>query len=103
MHAITLLREAGGVAALAHPPYDLRERSLEVLCGNGLQAMEVAGPGVPNSRRPRLQMWAKQFGLVPVAGSDFHVHDRPGRWIGSTTTTSESLDRLRDLSSRISS
>jgi predicted metal-dependent phosphoesterase TrpH len=103
MHAIALLREAGGVAALAHPPYDLRERSLEVLCGKGLQAIEIAGPGAPGSRRPRLQEWAKQFGLVPIAGSDFHVHDRPGRWIGSTTTTPESLDRLRALSSRIPS
>ena len=93
--AIALVRAAGGVAALAHPPYDLRERDLEAFVETGLGAIEVGGPGVASSRRPRLRRWAEQFGLIPVAGSDFHANDRPGRWVGSTTTPRDVLDQLR--------
>ncbi len=93
--ALAIVREAGGVAALAHPPYDLGERPLGEMVSDGLGAIEVAGPGVAKSRRPRLMGWADRFGLVPVAGSDFHAPDRPGRWLGSTLTPREDLERLR--------
>jgi hypothetical protein len=46
----------------------------------------------------RFRAWAERIGLVPIAGSDFHAPDRPGRWIGSTTTTGPDLERLRDRS-----
>ena len=26
------------------------------------------------------------MGLAPIAGSDFHAADRPGRWVGAITT-----------------
>lgn len=94
-HAVDVIRSAGGVAALAHPPYDLRERDVEALAAGGMGAIEVAGPGVPTSRRPRVQEWAERFDLVPVAGSDFHSNDRPGRWVGSTTTSGDDLELLR--------
>ena len=96
--AIPMIRAAGGVAALAHPPYDLREQALGRFVEMGLSAIEVDGPGIAKSRRPRMLTWAERFDLVPVAGSDFHSHDRPGRWVGSTTTPSASLERLRALS-----
>ena len=95
--AIPLIRAAGGVAALAHPPYDLREQTLECFVAMGLAAIEVDGPGIAKSRRPRLVTWAERFDLVPVAGSDFHANDRPGRWVGSTTTPRDDLERLRTL------
>jgi predicted metal-dependent phosphoesterase TrpH len=97
--AIALIRGAGGVAGLAHPPYDLGERALRLLVDGGLGALEVAGPGVKPRLGHRFRAWAERFGLVPIAGSDFHAHDRPGRWIGSTTTTGPDLERLRDRSS----
>ena len=96
--AIPMIRAAGGVAALAHPPYDLREQALQQFVDMGLLAIEVDGPGIAKSRRPRVAAWAERFGLVPVAGSDFHANDRPGRWVGSTTTPGAMLERLRILS-----
>jgi predicted metal-dependent phosphoesterase TrpH len=93
--AIALIQGAGGVAGLAHPPYDLRETALRVLAEGGLGAVEVAGPGVDNRRGRRLRAWAERLGLVPIAGSDFHAPDRPGRWVGSTTTEGQDLERLR--------
>jgi predicted metal-dependent phosphoesterase TrpH len=93
--AITLIRGAGGVAGLAHPAYDLGETALRTLAEGGLAALEVAGPGVNSRRGGRLRAWADRFDLVPIAGSDFHAPDRPGRWVGSTTTAGPDLERLR--------
>jgi predicted metal-dependent phosphoesterase TrpH len=94
--AIGLIRRAGGVAGLAHPPYDLGETALRTLADGGLEAIEVAGPGVDRRRGARFRAWADHLGLVPIAGSDFHAPDRPGRWVGSTTTPGGDLERLRD-------
>ena len=86
---------AGGVAGLAHPSYDLRERTLRELTDGGLGAIEVAGPGVTPRLGRRWRGWADRLGLVPIAGSDFHAPDRPGRWVGSITTPVPDLERLR--------
>ncbi len=94
--ALLLIREAGGIAGLAHPPYDLRERDLRELAEGGLGSVEVAGPGVNKALGPRWRAWADQLGLVPIAGSDFHAADRPGRWVGSTRTPQADFERLRD-------
>jgi predicted metal-dependent phosphoesterase TrpH len=94
--AIALVHEAGGIAGLAHPPYALKLRTLEELADAGLGAIEVAGPGIVAKRTPRLREWATRLNLVPIAGSDFHAPDRPGRWVGSITTPQADLDRLRN-------
>jgi predicted metal-dependent phosphoesterase TrpH len=97
---IALARGAGGVAGLAHPPYDRNLRWLEGLAGLGLGALEVRGPGVPPARSRRLREWAEALGLVPIAGSDFHAPDRPGRWVGAITTPEADFERLRAGDSR---
>ena len=53
--AIALIQGAGGVAALAHPPHDLRESTLQALVADGLQAIEVDGPGFSNGKSQRLR------------------------------------------------
>jgi 3',5'-nucleoside bisphosphate phosphatase len=93
--AVALTAAAGGVAALAHPPYDLRESTLKRLADGGLGAVEVAGPGINAKLGRRWRAWADALGLVPIAGSDFHAHDRPGRWVGAVTTPDVDLERLR--------
>ena len=63
----------------------------------GLGALEVDGPGVDRRRSSRWRAIADRFGLAPIAGSDFHAPDRPGRWVGSITTPPDDLERLRLL------
>jgi predicted metal-dependent phosphoesterase TrpH len=94
--AIALIRRAGGVAGLAHPPYDLRERELQLLVDGGLGSIEVDGPGIRPQLGRRFRTWASRLGLVPIAGSDFHAPDRPGRWVGAITTPDAVLQRLRE-------
>lgn len=96
--AIALIKGADGVAALAHPPHDLREAILREIADQGLHAIEVDGPSFSNGKSRRLRNWADQLGLVGIAGSDFHSADRPGRWVGAITTPPDVLDRLRELS-----
>jgi len=93
--AIALVRGAGGVAGLAHPPYNLRECTLQKLVAGGLGSLEVAGPGTDARRTSRLRAWAEKLGSVPIAGSDFHAPDRPGCWVGAITTPASDLERLR--------
>jgi predicted metal-dependent phosphoesterase TrpH len=93
--AVALIAAAGGVAALAHPPFRLTEEILRSLADGGLGAIEVAGPGVKPKLGRRFRAWADRLGLVPIAGSDFHSHDRPGRWVGAVASSAEQLERLR--------
>ncbi len=93
--AIGLIRRAGGVAGLAHPPYNLRLACLQKLTDAGLRAIETAGPGISNRLGRRFRDWAHALDLAPTAGSDFHAPDRPGCWVGAITASLDELERLR--------
>lgn len=93
--AVRLIRSAGGVAALAHPRYDLRERTLAAFAEGGLGALEVSGPATSPRLSRRWRDWAEALRLVPIAGSDFHSPEGPGRWVGAITTPAVDLERLR--------
>jgi predicted metal-dependent phosphoesterase TrpH len=100
--AIGLVRKAGGVTAWAHPPFDVRFESLQSLAGQGLQAVEVDGPGFTKKLSRRLRDWADALGLIPTAGSDFHAPDRPGHWVGAISSPPEALSRLREAAGKSS-
>lgn len=93
--AIERIRAAGGVAGLAHPPYDLSLQRLRLLAEGGLGSIEVDGPRMTTRLGRRWRDWADLLDLVPIAGSDFHAPDGPGRWVGSVTTPIEYLEQLR--------
>lgn len=93
--AVALIRHTGGVAALAHPPYDLRAVDLAAWKDAGLSAVEVDGPGISPRLGTRWRDWAKSLDLIPIGGSDFHVADRPGARVGSILTAPEQLQELR--------
>jgi predicted metal-dependent phosphoesterase TrpH len=95
--AIRVARSAGGVVALAHPPYDLRAEQLGRWAEGGLGAIEVDGPGIQPRLGRRWRDWAERFNLVPVAGSDFHATGRTGSWVGSIRTPGADLEALRAL------
>ncbi len=97
LEAIALIREAGGVAGLAHPPYDLRLNTLSEMVEAGLGSIEVAGPGIDPRCGRRWRAWADEMRIAPIAGTDFHNADRPGRWVGAITTPEMDLNRLRSM------
>lgn len=93
--AIRLVHKAGGAVSWAHPPFNLKLASLQTLADAGLDAIEVAGPGVGKRVGRRFGDWAEALDLIPTAGTDFHAPDRPGRWVGAITTPLEDVERLR--------
>jgi predicted metal-dependent phosphoesterase TrpH len=81
--AIAMIREAGGIAVLAHPAsLDPTLRSipslLEDLAREGLEGVEVYYPShSPKSVKALLRM-AAEIGLFITGGSDFHGTERSG-------------------------
>ena len=91
--AVRVIRDAGGVAVLAHPG-TLERRLVEQLAEAGLAGIEVWHPqhGMPAQKR-----WfqtAQELGLVPSGGSDFHGPHR-GAGLGEMPVPERSLDDLR--------
>ena len=80
--AITWIRDAGGVAVLAHPGhYDMKTKWLRRLLeefkdANG-QGMEVTHPNMSPSKKQLLFSLAREYQLLAAVGSDFHA---PSPW-----------------------
>jgi len=76
--AIQLIRDAGAVAALAHPTqlncpdYPALERILEWLISFGLEGLEVWHPDHTEAQTRAYLGLARRYGLVTVGGSDYH-------------------------------
>jgi predicted metal-dependent phosphoesterase TrpH len=93
--ALALVRDAGGVAAWAHPPYDCDRDNLAELRHLGMAAVEVEFPDVRRSRTLELRAWAAELGLAVTGGSDCHGPGR--RCVGTCTVSAAELDRLRQM------
>lgn len=100
----TWIREAGGVAILAHPfweGYSPEEvnKACQILVDTGLQGLEVFY-GTFSAKQISFNLrLAKQFGLLLTGGSDFHGSFKPeiaiGKGKGSLKVPQSALDNLR--------
>jgi predicted metal-dependent phosphoesterase TrpH len=86
--AIRAIREAGGVAVLAHP-YTVETSDDRVLEGRlrrlrdwGLQGIEVYYPDHDARRTARYEDLARRYDLVATGGTDFHGRAKPGVHLG---------------------
>ena len=70
--AIRWIREAGGVAVLAHPGQIGSDSLLETLVAEGLQGLEAFHPSHPPILRQHYQGLAAHWGLLVTGGSDYH-------------------------------
>lgn len=75
MEAVRLIREAGGVAVLAHPGVSRSEAVLEQLLSAGLQGIEVEYPEHNTAQRAYFRKLAARYGLIVTGGSDYHGPD----------------------------
>jgi 3',5'-nucleoside bisphosphate phosphatase len=83
--AIAKIRDAGGVASLAHPVRmqgDL-ERQLPALCGAGLNAIEAYHSDHTEAETEGLLDLARRHALIVTGGSDFHGDVKPEVRLGT--------------------
>ena len=95
--AIRLIRDAGGVATLAHPSVDGMERyHIEKLRDVGLGGLEVFHPDHDAQRREKYLRIARELDLVPSGGSDFHGEKvAPDRGFGCSHLAEEHFEALK--------
>lgn len=85
--AIELIRQAGGVSVLAHPPYITRDRAkfskmLDNLVDFGLDGIEAYNSGAGPTETGWYLTEARRRGLLVTGGSDFHGHEDDTSKIG---------------------
>ena len=102
--AIGLVREAGGVAVLAHPCTLGRKDGelptiIQSLMAHGLRGIEVFYSQHTSEQVRQYEELAQRFGLLVTGGSDFHGANKPEIALGRGHTTmqvpAEMLTRLR--------
>jgi len=87
--AIGCIRDAGGVAVLAHPSIIGRQGSAVLqglvaeLSGCGLQGIEVYYPEHSSRQQELYKSLAQQYNLIETGGSDFHGASVNGIEIGT--------------------
>ncbi len=104
---VRLIRQAGGVAVLAHPmEMKMGETMLESLVGEwkaqGLEGVEVYHPSAQNNHAAFLHAMAKRLDLLVTGGSDFHgeavrktaVGEGLGRWTDMESDMDALLERI---------
>ncbi|MBC8106070.1 MAG: PHP domain-containing protein, partial [Anaerolineae bacterium] len=86
--AITMIREAGGVAVLAHPTQLRRENFPQVetilknLVDEGLAGVEVIHSDHDETWTRELERMADRFKILKTGGSDFHGSNKPDIQLG---------------------
>lgn len=70
--AFDLVKQAGGVASLAHPGTFRRDDLIPVLAESGLEALEVRHTEHSAARSRHYEALARDLDLLPTGGSDFH-------------------------------
>jgi predicted metal-dependent phosphoesterase TrpH len=103
--AIEMIKNAGGVAVLAHP-VQLRkenhaqlENAIKELVDFGLGGVEVIHSDHRASLVQELTELADRFGILMTGGSDFHGSGKPHiklGWAGDRRIPRELFDRLHD-------
>lgn len=102
------IRDAGGVASLAHPVRlnkmgSQEEDLIRQMAKMGMQALEAYHPDHTDRNQERYQMLARRYDLATTGGSDYHGDNKPGIKIGTgrqnnIAVPTKVLDRLRGLS-----
>ncbi len=88
--SVEVIREAGGVPVLAHPfQYRLEESALRQLIehcmDHGLLGMECRYSLYDEEQSQYLLKLAREYGLTPTGGSDYHGANKPHLALGSGT------------------
>ncbi len=104
--AIELIKNAGGIAVLAHPfqldkSIDNLPYALHQLSEMGLDGIEVYYPKHSRQFRKRLIALAEKESLLVTGGSDYHGSIRPGTTLAGGKNVSVSAQLLVKMKERV--
>ena len=71
--AIDTIHGAGGVAVWAHPPVEMFDQQIRRFAEWGLDGVECFRPNTPPTESLFLETAARDLGLFPTGGSDWHA------------------------------
>ena len=95
---ISLIREARGVAVLAHPGILRLDEGIPAWVKAGLQGIEVSHSEHQPEDEKRYQRIAQEYRLLTTGGSDFHGEAcKPGVNLGGWGVSLEVLQQILDL------
>jgi hypothetical protein len=104
--AIALIKNAGGVAVLAHPFFIDRSMDnfpgfVHQLSDMGLDGIEVYYPNHSRQFRKHLMVLAEKFSLLMTGGSDYHGSIRPGTTLAGGKNVSVPSQLLNQMKERV--
>lgn len=95
------IRDAGGIAVLAHPAHYDNFDTLERLIPLGLDGVEVYHPSCDTVSEARLLKLAKEHKLLVTGGSDFHgMYSKKSLPMGAYTIADKQLDDFLNYKAR---
>jgi len=98
VQAIQIIREAGGVAVIAHPGAQCLEKEINEWVKAGLQGIEVIHPDHSFEDNIRYRMIAEQLDLIATGGSDYHGPGiKQGINLGDFGVDMEVVERISEI------
>lgn len=94
--AIELIKNAGGIAVLAHPGLIKNPQKIIEIIELGVEGLEVYYPEHSLEQQKEFAVLADKYRLLQTGGSDYHGpgSDESRACIGSSTISSELLERM---------
>lgn len=93
--AIKIIRQAGGVAVLAHPYLLRNDNLISEFVNYGLEGIEAYYPEHPQSVVNFYLDLAKRLNILVTGGSDFHGGSKPDIKLGMVKVPFELVEKLR--------
>ena len=94
--AIKLLKDAGGVAVLAHPYSIHRDEIIPLLVEAGLQGLEAYYPEHTQGTTNFYLDMARRHNLLVTGGSDYHGLAKPGVKIGAVRVPYVLVEKIKE-------
>jgi len=103
--ALSIIAQAGGVSVWAHPGTEcmIDPTPLVELQQYGLSGLEAYHPRHSSGEGAALATFARQRGLIPTGGSDFHGDGREGALVGDYAVGTEVIELLARHRGRLAS
>ncbi|MEA1980120.1 MAG: PHP domain-containing protein [candidate division Zixibacteria bacterium] len=98
--AMDLIKNANGVAIMAHPVIDNNERFIEMMVKYGLDGIEVYHPYHKQRDTDRLKSLAERFRLIVSGGSDYHGRENRYGFIGSQKVPVSCFENIRRITQK---